>query len=105
MVASVLANLSGNWSLSTSLVFALCNAGQVLLIAALIQRYFGSAFSLDNLRRVLGLVAAAIVGTGAAAIVGTIGAVFVEGSAAPALTIWNHWLTSNVPGTSPSRRC
>ena len=98
VVASILANLLGNWSLSTSLVFALCNAGQVLLMAALIQRYFGSAFSLDSLRRVLGLVAAAIVGTGAAAIGGTIGVVFVEGSAAPALTIWNHWLTSNVPG-------
>ena len=36
VVASVLSNLSGNWSLSTSLVFALCNAGQVLLIAGLI---------------------------------------------------------------------
>jgi signal transduction histidine kinase len=67
-------------------------------MAGLIQRYFGSAFSLDSLRRVLGLVAAAIVGTSAAAIGGTIGVVFVEGSAAPALTIFSHWLTSNVPG-------
>jgi len=98
MVASVAANLSGNWSLSTSLVFALCNAGQVLLMAGLIERYFGSAFSLDSLRQVLGLVAAAIVGTTAAAIGGTVGVVLVQGSTAPALTIWNHWLTSNVPG-------
>ena len=98
MVASVAANLSGNWSLSTSLVFALCNAGQVLLMAGLIERYFGSAFSLDSLRQVLGLVAAAIVGTTAAAIGGTVGVVLVEGSTAPALTIWTHWLTSNVPG-------
>jgi integral membrane sensor domain MASE1 len=67
VVASVLSNLSGNWSLSTSLVFALCNAGQVLLIAGLIQHYFGEAFTLDSLRRVLGLVAAAIVGTAAGA--------------------------------------
>lgn len=98
MVASVAANLSGNWSLSTSLVFALCNAGQVVLMAGLIERYFGSAFSLDSLRQVLGLVAAAIVGTTAAAIGGTVGVVLVQGSTAPALTIWNHWLTSNVPG-------
>ncbi len=98
MVASVAANLSGNWSLSTSLVFALCNAGQVLLMAGLIERYFGSAFNLDSLRQVLGLVAAAIVGTTAAAIGGTVGVVLVQGSTAPALTIWNHWLTSNVPG-------
>jgi signal transduction histidine kinase len=47
---------------------------------------------------VLGLVAAAIVGTAAAAIGGTVGVVLDEGSTAPALTIWYHWLTSNVPG-------
>jgi signal transduction histidine kinase len=98
VVASVPANLLGNWSLWTSLVFALCNAGQVLLMAGLIERYLGSAFSLDGLRQVLGLVAAAIVGTAVAAIGGTMGVVLVEGSTAPALTIWNHWLTSNVPG-------
>jgi signal transduction histidine kinase len=98
IVASIPGNLLGNWSLSTSIVFALCNAGQVLLIAGLIERYFGSPFSLDSLRQVLGLVAAAIVGTAAAAIGGTVGAVWVEGSTAPALTVWYHWLTSNVPG-------
>jgi signal transduction histidine kinase len=98
ITASIPGNLLGNWSLSTSIVFALCNAGQVLLIAGLIERYFGSAFGLDSLRQVLGLVAAAIVGTAAAAIGGTLGVVWVEGSTAPALTIWYHWLTSNVPG-------
>jgi signal transduction histidine kinase len=98
MVASVPANLSGNWSLWTSLVFALCNAGQVLLMAGLIGRHFGSVFSLDSLRQVLGLVAAAIVGTAVAAIGGTVGVVLVEGTTAPPLTIWTHWLTSNVPG-------
>jgi signal transduction histidine kinase len=69
-----------------------------LLMSVLIERYFGSAFSLGSLRQVLGLVAAAIVGTAAAAIGGTAGVVLVEGSTAPALTIWYHWLTSNVPG-------
>src|SRR5271166_6826215 len=98
IVASIPGNLSAHWSLSTSIVFALCNACQVLLMAGLIERYFGSAFSLDSLRQVLGLVAAAIVGTAAAAIGGTAGVVLVEGSTAPAMTIWYHWLTSNVPG-------
>jgi signal transduction histidine kinase len=97
IVASIPGNLLGNWSLGTSIVFALCNAGQVLLMAGLIERYFGSAFSLDSLRQVLGLVVAAIVGTVVAAIGGTAGVVLVEGSTAPALTIWHHWLTSNVP--------
>ena len=98
IVASIPANHLGVWSLRTSIVFALCNAGQVLLMSVLIERYFGSAFSLGSLRQVLGLVAAAIVGTAAAAIGGTVGVVLVEGSTAPALTIWYHWLTSNVPG-------
>ena len=98
IIASIPGNLLAHWSLWTSIVFALCNAGQVLLIAGLIERSFGSAFSLDSLRHVLGLVAAAIIGTAAAAIGGTAGIVLVEGSTAPALTIWYHWLTSNVPG-------
>lgn len=98
LAASVPANVSGRWSLSTSLVFAVCNVVQVLVIAGLIERYFGSAFRLDSLRQVLGLVVAAMAGTAAAAIGGTVGAVLVEGSTASAMTIWNHWLASNVPG-------
>jgi integral membrane sensor domain MASE1 len=75
IVASIPGNLLAHWSLWTSIVFALCNACQVLLMAGLIERYFGSAFSLDSLRQVLGLVAAAIIGTAAAAIGGTAGVV------------------------------
>jgi len=97
IVASIPGNLLGNWNLETSIIFALCNAGQVLLVAGLIQRCFGSAFSLDSLRPVLGLVTAAIAGTAVAAIGGTAGVVLVQGSTAPALTIWLHWLASNVP--------
>src|SRR6266404_2647231 len=66
IVASIPGNLLAHWSFWTSIVFALCNAGQVLLMAGLIERYFGSAFSLDSLRQVLGLVAAAIAGTAVA---------------------------------------
>ena len=55
MVATVVANLMGDRNLSSSLVFALCNAGEALLAAALIQYYFGSPFNLDRLRHVLGL--------------------------------------------------
>jgi signal transduction histidine kinase len=98
IAASIPGNLLADWSLWTSIVFALCNAGQVLLMAGLIERYFGSAFRLDSLRQVLGVVGAAIIGTAAAAIGGTVGIVFVEGSTAPALAIWYHWLTSNVSG-------
>jgi len=56
-------NLLGDRNLSSSLVFALCNAGEALLAAGLIQYYFGSPFTLDRLRHVLGLLGAAIVAT------------------------------------------
>jgi signal transduction histidine kinase len=98
IVASIPGNLLGNWSLWTSMVFALCNAGQILLVAGLIERHYGSAFSLDSLPKVLGLITATIVGTAAAAIGGTAGIVLVQGSTAPVLAIWYHWMTSNVTG-------
>jgi integral membrane sensor domain MASE1 len=43
VVASIPGNLLGHWHLGTSIVFALCNAGQVALVAGLIERYFSSA--------------------------------------------------------------
>jgi hypothetical protein len=41
----------------------LCNAGEALVVAGLIDRSFGPHFNLDRLTNVLGLVAAAIVAT------------------------------------------
>src|SRR6266480_6059812 len=61
VVATIVANLLGDRNLLSSVVFALCNAGEALLVAGLIDHYFGSPFSLDRLRHVLGLVGAAIV--------------------------------------------
>src|SRR5262245_66174952 len=54
MVATIVANLLGDRNLASSIVFALCNAGEALLAAGLIDRYFGSPFALDRLRHVLG---------------------------------------------------
>ncbi|HKR86359.1 MAG TPA: MASE1 domain-containing protein, partial [Terriglobales bacterium] len=76
MVATVVANLLGDRNLSSSLVFALCNAGEALLAAGLVQYYFGSPFSLDRLRNVLGLVGAAIVATALSGIGGALGFAF-----------------------------
>jgi hypothetical protein len=61
MAATIVANLLGDRNLLSSLVFAICNAGEALLTAWLIERFFGSPFSLDRLRHVLGLLGAAIV--------------------------------------------
>jgi signal transduction histidine kinase len=97
--ATILAHLLAGDPLAWStVIFALCNAGEAVLVAGLIARYFGSAFSLGRLSCVLGLVAAAIIGAAVSGIGGTAGYVLFEGSTAPVLTIWYHWLTSDALG-------
>src|SRR5208282_5693987 len=73
MVATIVANLLGDRSIWSAVVFAVCNAGEAVIVAGLIERYFGSSFSLDTLRQVLGLLAAAVVGTAISGIGGTLG--------------------------------
>ena len=50
MVATIVANLLGDRTLWGSIAMALCNAGEALLTAGLIERSFGSGFSLGRLR-------------------------------------------------------
>src|SRR5215470_10079238 len=61
IVATMVANLMGDRTVAGTVVFALCNAGEAVLTAGLIERYFGPDFGLDRLRHVLGLLAAAII--------------------------------------------
>jgi PAS domain S-box-containing protein len=98
MVGTVLANLLGDRNLSSSLVFAVCNAGEALLAAYLIQRFFASPFSLDRLRHVLGMLAAAIVATAISGVGGTLGFVLFHGGATSTLAIWQEWFASDALG-------
>src|ERR1700722_19016008 len=41
MAATIVANLLGDRTIWSAIVFALCNAGEALLVAALIEFYFG----------------------------------------------------------------
>jgi integral membrane sensor domain MASE1 len=50
----------------------LSNAAEAVITAALIERFFGSDFSLDRLRHVLGFLVAVIVGTAASGIGGAV---------------------------------
>jgi PAS domain S-box-containing protein len=98
IVATVVANLLGDRNVWSAAVFGLCNAGEAVLTAWLIEHYFGSGFSLDRLRHVLGLLAAAVVGTTVSGIGGTVGYKFFHSSTAPILTIWQHWFASDMLG-------
>jgi len=98
MAATIVANLLGDRSIWSAIVFAVCNAGEAVIVAALIQRYFGAAFNLGTLSYVLGFLAAVVAGTAISGIGGTLGYVLFHSSTAPALTIWYHWFTSDALG-------
>jgi Na+/H+ antiporter NhaC len=51
--ATIVANLMSDRSLWTSVFKGVCNAGEAVLTAWLIEKWFGRAFALDDLRRVL----------------------------------------------------
>jgi len=98
MVATIVANLLGDRNLWSSIVFALCNAGEAVLTAWLIERYFGSPFSLARLRHVLGLLAAAIVATAVSGIGGTLGFALFYDTSAPIFATWQEWFASDALG-------
>src|SRR6185312_7907450 len=98
MVATIVANLMGDRTLFGAVVFALCNAGEALLTAWLIERYFGLDFNLGKLSHVLGLLVCAIVATAVSGIGGTAGFLYFHSSNAPTLTIWQHWFASDALG-------
>ena len=98
MAATVTANLLGDRNIASAIVFALCNAGEAMIIAWLIEHHFGSDFSLDSPRRVLGLFLASAVGTAISGIGGTAGFILFHSSDAPFLTTWLNWFASDAIG-------
>ena len=98
MVATIVANLLGDRNLLSSIIFALCNAGEALLTAGLIKRYFGSPFSLDRLGHVLGLLGAAIVAAAVSGIGGTLGFALFHDATASILDTWQNWFASDALG-------
>jgi signal transduction histidine kinase len=95
MTATIVANLLGDRNLWSSILFALCNAGEAVLTAWFIDHYFGSGFRLGRLRNVLGLFAAAIIGATVSGIGGTVTFKLLHSSAAPLLTTWQQWFASD----------
>jgi PAS domain S-box-containing protein len=99
LIATTLANLLGDRNIWSSIVFAVANASEAAIVAALIQLSHGSPFELNTLRRVVGLFAATVAGTVVSGIVGTMGFVWFHGASQSIPTIWFHWFVSDVLGT------
>src|SRR5258708_22146430 len=98
MIATIVANLMGDRNVWSATAFAFCNVGEALLTAWLIERYFGSGFSLNRLRNVLGLLAAAVVATAASGIGGTVAYKLFHSPTTPLWTTWEHWFASDAVG-------
>jgi len=98
MAATIIANLLGDRNIWSSIVFALCNAGEALLAASVIERSFGFPFDLDRLRHVLGLLGAAIFATAVSGIGGALGFALFHESAGSVLATWQNWFASDALG-------
>ncbi|XSC45802.1 MASE1 domain-containing protein [Bradyrhizobium sp. RDT10] len=96
--ATIAANLLGDRSFAGAVTFALCNAGEAMITAGVIERQFGSSFALDRVRQVLGLLAAAVLGSAISGIGGALGFKLFHFSTAPILTVWQHWFASDALG-------
>ncbi|HWE20585.1 MAG TPA: PAS domain S-box protein [Hyphomicrobiaceae bacterium] len=98
MAATILANLAGARDVPAAIIFAMCNAGEALLIAWLIERYHGAHFNLESLPRVLGFFLATAAATAVSGIGGAAGIALFNGSGASVPTTWLHWFASDTLG-------
>jgi PAS domain S-box-containing protein len=98
MAATVAANLLGDRNLGGAIVFAVCNAGEAIIVARLVERHFGLGFGLDTFRRVLGFFLVIGIATAISGIGGTAGFVLFHSAEAPVLAIWLNWFASDALG-------
>jgi PAS domain S-box-containing protein len=98
VAATIAANLLGDRNIGNSVLSAIANAGEAVVIAGLLHRICGSPFELNELRRVLALFAATVAGASLSGIAGTVGFVMFQGSTASPPVIWLHWFTSDAIG-------
>jgi len=84
-------------SLATAVLKGFCNIGEPVIVAWLLQRWFGPAFAFSDLRRVLGFLAAAAIGTATSAIGGAATITLLH-TTAPFWDVWRVWLLSDGVG-------
>jgi PAS domain S-box-containing protein len=99
VAATFAANLLGDRNLASSTAFAVANAGSPVIAAGLIQRFYGSPFELNELRRVFGLFGASIIAAIVCGFVGAVGFAFFHPSASSVTTIWRHWAVTETLGS------
>jgi PAS domain S-box-containing protein len=97
VAATIAANLMGDRNLLTAALFGICNAGEALLAAWLIGRWFDHPFRLDRVNQVLGLLLASAAATGLAAVGGAL-TIGLFHTTAPFWSAWRIWFLSDLMG-------
>src|SRR5262245_4780039 len=98
IAATLIANLTSDRTIWASSAFALCNAGEALLVAWLIKRYVGRDFTLARMRHVVVFLGATIVGTTISGVGGALAYKLLHSPEVPALITWGHWFASDAMG-------
>jgi PAS domain S-box-containing protein len=98
IAATIAANLTSDRTIWASSAFALCNAGEAVLVAWLIQRYVGRDFTLNRMRHVAVFLGAAAVGTAISGVGGALAYKLFHSPDVPALITWRHWFASDAMG-------
>jgi len=97
VLGTVAANLLSDRSLATSILKGICNAGEAILVAWLLERWFGRPFTFGDLRRVVGFFAAAALATATSAVGGAVIMTALH-TAAPFWDVWRTWFLSDAVG-------
>ncbi len=98
VVATGAANLLRHLGVGTTAAWVLGNTAEPLIIAGLIQHYFGADFTIDRLNCVLGLFAAAVAGTAVASTWWTFVYYVLFASLNEPVATWLHWIVSDLAG-------
>jgi signal transduction histidine kinase len=98
IVATAITHIIISDPLWAGVALGLCNGVEALITAGLIHYYFGPDFSLNGPRKVISLLAAAVIGTSVSGIGGAIIYWLMRGPSAPPLETWQHWFASDAIG-------
>ena len=97
VVATVVANIMIGRYIWLSVVFGLVNAGQTLIAAWLVDRWYSRPFRLEGVFPILGFLAASAVGAAFAAGGAAIAVSFAQ-TVSPPLDVWRLWFASCLLG-------
>src|SRR5215510_5025092 len=97
VIGTIAANVLGDRSLLTALLKGFCNAGEAMLAAWLLRRWFAGPFTFADLRRVIGFLVAAGLATAISAIGGAVTMTLLH-TPAPFLEVWRAWFLSDGVG-------